>query len=107
MGKFIEVKVLEGNEVYEAIINFDLVQSIIKVNGLVKLTFDIRRQIYVETSYEELLKLVSDYSTPLGGKREKDLTLCRCEENVNLSDGKGGYADCGCSWGQCEKGLII
>lgn len=37
--------------------------------------------------------------TPLGGRAEKNPEHCRCETNYDLPD-------CGCAFGQCEKGLI-
>ena len=37
--------------------------------------------------------------TPLGGRTHKNPELCRCEsDNYRI--------DCGCAFGQCEKGLI-
>lgn len=37
--------------------------------------------------------------TPLGGRSKKNPDFCRCE-------GNNAHVDCGCGFGQCEKGLI-
>lgn len=43
--------------------------------------------------------IVDSEPTPLGGKSQKNTEFCRCE-------GGNAYVDCGCAFGQCEKGLI-